>query len=147
MRRGASSSGRTVSPSGPALVHRSFQSDLEHLDLIVLPGRAQPRDRRAGVGTIKCVIAKGGGFGLIVDIIVGIVGAVIGGFLAGVLGISTGEGIIGSIIVAFIGAVILLLILRARSALCSNIGPTRCGSSAGYAAAVSSVWPLSRRCV
>ena len=53
--------------------------------------------------------------GLITDIIVGIVGGLIGGFVINALGGSgdvTGINI-GSILVAFIGAVILLAILRA----------------------------------
>jgi len=41
-----------------------------------------------------------------------IVGAVIGGYLAGALGIAVGGGLISSIIVAVIGAVILLFVLR-----------------------------------
>ena len=55
--------------------------------------------------------------GLIMDIIVGIVGAFIGGFVFNALGIGGPvSGInIGSIIVAFVGAVILLAILRAVS--------------------------------
>jgi len=63
-------------------------------------------------GWLAGVVVKGGGFGLIVDIIVGIAGAFIGGWLAGVLGIATGGGWIASIITALIGAVILLFILR-----------------------------------
>jgi len=55
---------------------------------------------------------RGGGYGLIGDIIVGIIGAIVGGWLFGLLGINAG-GLIGSIIVAFIGAVILIAILRA----------------------------------
>jgi uncharacterized membrane protein YeaQ/YmgE (transglycosylase-associated protein family) len=53
--------------------------------------------------------------GLFADIIVGIVGGVLGGFLLGALGVGgavTGINI-GSVVVAFIGAVVLLLILRA----------------------------------
>lgn len=49
--------------------------------------------------------------GIIVTIILGIVGAVIGGYLLSLLGIFTG-GFIGSIIAGFIGAVILLAIYR-----------------------------------
>jgi uncharacterized membrane protein YeaQ/YmgE (transglycosylase-associated protein family) len=52
--------------------------------------------------------------GLLADIIVGIVGGVIGGFALNALGIGgavTGLNL-GSIVVAFIGAIILLLILR-----------------------------------
>jgi len=53
---------------------------------------------------------KGKGFGLVGDIIVGIIGALIGGFLLG--GLLASFGIIGSIIVAFIGAIILLFVVR-----------------------------------
>ena len=41
-----------------------------------------------------------------------VVGAVIGGWLAGILGISIGSGFIGSVIVAVVGAVILLFVIR-----------------------------------
>ena len=69
-------------------------------------------------GWLASQVMKGGGSGLIGDIIVGIVGAMIGGFLAAnflnmpdaVNGIN-----ITSIIVAFAGAVVLLAILRAVS--------------------------------
>ena len=64
-------------------------------------------------GWLAGLLVKGGGFGLIGDIIVGIVGGFIGGWLAGVLGISIGSGLIASIITAVIGAVILLVIVRA----------------------------------
>ena len=56
-------------------------------------------------------IVKGVGFGLVGNIIVGIVGAFIGTWLLGYLGISIGGGIIASIINATIGAVILLFII------------------------------------
>ncbi len=56
----------------------------------------------------------GGGYGLLGDIIVGIVGAFIGGFIFRALGVTApGTGMVGTIIVAFIGAVVLLLVLRA----------------------------------
>ena len=51
--------------------------------------------------------------GLGTAIVVGILGAFIGGWLFGQLGISIGTGIISTIIVAFIGAVILLLVVGA----------------------------------
>jgi uncharacterized membrane protein YeaQ/YmgE (transglycosylase-associated protein family) len=53
-----------------------------------------------------------GGFGLIGDIIVGIIGAVIAGWLLPRIGIIIGGGFIAAVINAFIGAVILLIILR-----------------------------------
>jgi uncharacterized membrane protein YeaQ/YmgE (transglycosylase-associated protein family) len=64
-------------------------------------------------GWLAGLLVKGGGFGLIGDIVVGIIGGFIGGWLAGVLGITIGSGLIASIITAVIGAVILLVIVRA----------------------------------
>jgi uncharacterized membrane protein YeaQ/YmgE (transglycosylase-associated protein family) len=63
-------------------------------------------------GWLAGMVVKGGGFGLIGDIIVGIVGGLIAGWLLPQLGIVIGGGVIGSIIDAFIGAVILLIIIR-----------------------------------
>lgn len=56
-------------------------------------------------------IMKGGGYGTVMDIILGIVGAVVGGWLLGFFGIHAG-GLIGTIIVAIIGAVFLIWISR-----------------------------------
>jgi uncharacterized membrane protein YeaQ/YmgE (transglycosylase-associated protein family) len=55
---------------------------------------------------------KGSGYGVIGDIVVGIIGALLGGFLFRLIGISSCGGLIGSLIVATIGAVILVLVLR-----------------------------------
>jgi uncharacterized membrane protein YeaQ/YmgE (transglycosylase-associated protein family) len=56
---------------------------------------------------------KGGGFGLIGDLVVGLIGALLGGFLVGfLLQGSSSVGLFGSIVVAFIGAVVLIYILR-----------------------------------
>ncbi len=63
-------------------------------------------------GFLASRVMRGGGYGLIGDIIVGIIGAFIGGWLAGLLGLGA-NGLIGSIIIAFIGACILLAILHA----------------------------------
>jgi uncharacterized membrane protein YeaQ/YmgE (transglycosylase-associated protein family) len=63
-------------------------------------------------GFLAGVVMRGGGYGIVGDIIAGIIGAFIGGWLFGVLGISAGGGLLGSIIVAFIGACILIAILR-----------------------------------
>ena len=69
-------------------------------------------------GWLASRVMRGGGYGLIGDIIVGIVGAVIGGFLASTL-LHMPDAMSGinvtSIIVAFVGAVILIAILRAVS--------------------------------
>jgi uncharacterized membrane protein YeaQ/YmgE (transglycosylase-associated protein family) len=57
-------------------------------------------------------VMEGGGFGLIGDLLVGLVGAFIGDWLLPRLGIHLGSGIVALILNAFIGAVVLLLILR-----------------------------------
>jgi uncharacterized membrane protein YeaQ/YmgE (transglycosylase-associated protein family) len=66
----------------------------------------------AVAGWLAGMVVKGGGYGLIGDIIVGIVGAFIAGWLLPRVGIVIGSGIVAAIINAFIGAVILLLLLR-----------------------------------
>jgi uncharacterized membrane protein YeaQ/YmgE (transglycosylase-associated protein family) len=58
------------------------------------------------------VLVKGGGFGVVGDIVVGVIGALIGGWLFSTLGTSAGGGLVGSIIVATIGAVLLLFVVR-----------------------------------
>ena len=54
----------------------------------------------------------GGGFGLIGDIVIGVVGAFLGGYLFRTFGFSAGGGMLGSIIVATVGAIVLLLRVR-----------------------------------
>jgi uncharacterized membrane protein YeaQ/YmgE (transglycosylase-associated protein family) len=56
-------------------------------------------------------IMKGGGYGVAMDIVLGIVGAVVGGWLVGILGFQAG-GFISTMIVAIIGAVFLIWISR-----------------------------------
>ena len=67
----------------------------------------------AGFAASKVVSGKG--MGLLWDIVVGIVGAFIGGWLAGLvgLGVSPGTFTVGGLLSAFVGAVILLVIFRA----------------------------------
>jgi uncharacterized membrane protein YeaQ/YmgE (transglycosylase-associated protein family) len=66
-------------------------------------------------GWLASMVMRGGGYGLIGDIIVGIVGALIGGFLAANL-LNMPDAVNGinvtSILVAFVGALILIAILR-----------------------------------
>lgn len=68
------------------------------------------------VGLVAGVLASlvvGGGFGIIGDIIIGIVGAFVGGWIFSKLGVeSPWGGLAGTIFVAFIGAVVLLFLLR-----------------------------------
>jgi uncharacterized membrane protein YeaQ/YmgE (transglycosylase-associated protein family) len=65
-------------------------------------------------GWLAGLLVQGTGFGLVGDIVVGILGAVLASFLFPALGLTLtiGGGIIGAIILAFIGAVILLVLVR-----------------------------------
>jgi uncharacterized membrane protein YeaQ/YmgE (transglycosylase-associated protein family) len=62
-------------------------------------------------GWLAGQIVRGFGFGLIGNIVVGIVGAFLAGYLLPLAGISIGSGIVGAIIHAMIGAIILLVII------------------------------------
>lgn len=53
--------------------------------------------------------------GVIGDIIVGLIGALIGGFVFTALGIGGSSGFIGSVVVATIGAILLIVVMRALS--------------------------------
>ncbi len=55
---------------------------------------------------------RGGGYGPAMDIVLGVVGAVVGGWIFNLLGIYPGGGIIGSIVVAIIGAIFLIWLSR-----------------------------------
>jgi uncharacterized membrane protein YeaQ/YmgE (transglycosylase-associated protein family) len=67
-------------------------------------------------GAIAARVVAGRGFGCIADIVVGVVGAIIGGFLLSALfGASGNVGFWGSIVVAFIGAAVLLAGLKLLS--------------------------------
>jgi len=79
-------------------------------------------------GTLAARIMKGDSFGFVVNAILGIAGAIVGGFLFGLLGITAGSGIVkvvekqfgvtlpenlvGSVISATIGAIIILYVSR-----------------------------------
>jgi uncharacterized membrane protein YeaQ/YmgE (transglycosylase-associated protein family) len=62
-------------------------------------------------GWLAGMVMKGGGYGVVVDMIVGLVGAVIGGYLFGLLDVGA-YGFLGSVLVAFVGACILIAVVR-----------------------------------
>ena len=63
-------------------------------------------------GILAGLIVKGYGFGLAGNIVVGIVGSVIGGWLFSMVGVFPGTGATGAIVSATIGAIILLLVIE-----------------------------------
>ena len=64
-------------------------------------------------GLLASLVMGGTGYGLVGDIIIGILGAFVGGWIMRTLGTSVPVGgLAGIILVAFIGAVVLLFVLR-----------------------------------
>jgi len=63
-------------------------------------------------GWLAGKIMKGGGFGLVMNIVLGIIGSMVGGWVFNFLGLSTDGGTIGSLITALVGAVIILYVAR-----------------------------------
>jgi uncharacterized membrane protein YeaQ/YmgE (transglycosylase-associated protein family) len=63
-------------------------------------------------GFLAGKVVKGHGMGVLVDLIVGIVGSIVGGWLFAAVGLAA-YGLIGRLFTAFVGAVILLLLVRA----------------------------------
>ena len=62
-------------------------------------------------GWLAGKITQGSGFGVLGDLVVGVVGAMLGGLLFRLVGLSA-TGLLGSLVVAAIGAIVLLFLLR-----------------------------------
>jgi len=62
-------------------------------------------------GWLAGLIMKGGGFGLLGDLVVGVIGSFLGRWIFGLVGIMAG-GFIGSVVCATIGAIVLVLLVR-----------------------------------
>jgi uncharacterized membrane protein YeaQ/YmgE (transglycosylase-associated protein family) len=78
-------------------------ASLNHLVLFLLIGLV--------AGWLAGQLVKRRGSGWVEDLIVGVIGALIGGFVFGLLGVNVG-GLIGDLISATVGAVILLYLMR-----------------------------------
>jgi len=73
-------------------------------------------------GFFASVVVRGRGYGCFLDIVIGLIGAFIGGFLASFLGITGTFHFWGTLLIAFLGACILVALLKAIS---GNTGRTR----------------------
>jgi uncharacterized membrane protein YeaQ/YmgE (transglycosylase-associated protein family) len=62
-------------------------------------------------GWLTGKLMRGAGYGILMDLILGLIGAVIGGWIFGLLGISS-YGFLGSLAAATVGAVVLVAISR-----------------------------------
>ena len=62
-------------------------------------------------GVLASRVMRSGGYGIVGDIIVGLIGAFIGGFLMNLLGLSS-YGFLGNLVVAFVGACLFIALLR-----------------------------------
>lgn len=65
----------------------------------------------AVAGTLAGIVVRSSG-GLVFDVIVGIAGSVVGGWLAGALNLPLPPGILGTIVAATLGATVLLVGLK-----------------------------------
>jgi uncharacterized membrane protein YeaQ/YmgE (transglycosylase-associated protein family) len=63
-------------------------------------------------GWLAGKIMRGSGFGILVDLLLGIVGAFIGGYIFALLGLAA-YGLLGRLIMALVGALLLLFLVRA----------------------------------
>jgi len=66
----------------------------------------------AFVGWLAGLLTQGGGFGFVLDALIGILGSVVAGWLFPRLGLSLGGGLFGSIITSVMGAVIIAFVVR-----------------------------------
>ena len=63
-------------------------------------------------GWLAGIITKAGGLGCLTDIVVGVIGAIIGGYLFSLIGVVP-DSFLGWLATATVGAVLLLLVLNA----------------------------------
>lgn len=63
-------------------------------------------------GFLAGKIMRGKGFGVLIDLLIGIVGSFIGSWVFGMLAVFPGFGLIGQLIVSLVGALILLFLIR-----------------------------------
>lgn len=63
-------------------------------------------------GWLAGKIMEGGGFGVVMNIVLGIIGSVVGGWFFSLLGLTASEGFIGSLVTALAGAVLILYVGR-----------------------------------
>ncbi|MEG2339294.1 MAG: GlsB/YeaQ/YmgE family stress response membrane protein [Odoribacter sp.] len=62
-------------------------------------------------GYVAGKIMRGGGFGLVANIVIGMIGSILGGWLFSLVGLQSTGGFISSLLVATIGAIVLLWIV------------------------------------
>ena len=63
------------------------------------------------IGWVASMVVKGSGSGVFADILYGIAGALLAGWILGLLGLSAG-GILGGLITSVIGAIVVILVIR-----------------------------------
>ncbi len=67
-------------------------------------------------GWLAGQLTKGSGFGTVGDLVIGVIGAILGGFLFRLVGIAA-YGLLGQLIMATVGAVVLVVVLRDQEGL------------------------------
>jgi uncharacterized membrane protein YeaQ/YmgE (transglycosylase-associated protein family) len=62
-------------------------------------------------GFLAGQIMRGKGYGIVIDLLLGLIGSVVGGFIFGLLGLH-GYGLVGQLVTATVGAVMLIWVVR-----------------------------------
>jgi uncharacterized membrane protein YeaQ/YmgE (transglycosylase-associated protein family) len=65
----------------------------------------------AFIGWIAGKLMKGGGFGFIINMVIGIIGGVVGNLIFEYLGVSIGDGLFADVITGVIGALVFLFVI------------------------------------
>lgn len=63
-------------------------------------------------GWLAGSVMKGGGYGLVGDMVLGLIGSVVGGWIFWALSVSAGGGLVPTVFAAFVGAVIVIVAQR-----------------------------------
>ena len=88
-----------------------IKSSRNSIPVLQLKGRFDAHEVEAVNAWLVGTLFKGGGFGILGNIVVGIIGGILGGWVFGLLGISTNGGLLGSIITAVVGGGLLVWLL------------------------------------
>jgi uncharacterized membrane protein YeaQ/YmgE (transglycosylase-associated protein family) len=65
----------------------------------------------AVAGWLAGNLTKGSGFGLVGNIVIGVLGALVGGYLFRSMGVWNNGGLLGTLVTALVGAIVLLFLL------------------------------------
>src|SRR5512145_2313105 len=96
--------GATLFDTDPTATNGERTMDLRSLVLFLVVGIT--------AGLLAGRLMKSGSSGVVGNLIIGAIGAFVGGWLFKLVGVSAGTGIVGSLVTALVGAIVLIYVLR-----------------------------------